>query len=1324
MGGASKFADVNPNQDNSGSVTSPIDTLRILFTMMLIADNPSLGIGPASDVGDTGSDGRGGGKISLRRNGTENYIRDAQGFAPRLETYVEYIYAPGSEELRGWRFVFQAVDELHFSFDLALTKLFIRLRAEMSKRGAKLPFDPKGPITPFTSEKDWVSHGLSGYARERFWCTDEATEALSMDLTNPDNPARCSNVFTFEYSRLLINDAMNVDPIYRVDYFAVPEDQGRELAQIQGIPLDESQNEDSNTQDYFRSRYAGATDSPEDEVDVTSIDDRSTSRIGGGLSSLSKVALVFPNGAAHVHSQRRAPMQFFGFNCMSAPRAADPTVVEGLEDESIQFIPSSGHMVNQRRSDRMNIETAAKRMSTTQSATQYFRKLKEKCMREAREAAEAKEAVARRKGGLGLGTAVGLGIFPSQGRSTANQHLRSYVGSYGAEMVAREDDIAAFGDMGDESSPRPQTRRPSSSSSASQGSSSASSQGSAASSLPKPTSSSSGYGNMSDVEVDGMRRYMKELCNDESKAMINAVLNSDTECPATGVAHRFIQKKVNESKNQSLIRPCYYLIDKELTTFGNFVAYDMFNFDHLYTLTSLHQELHFMQISSLQAFDITSKDRMHILLSGIPASGKSFIMKVQEEDLSIRDPSDPTKGLVISISVQSKRAMTTDENLNGFRIYIDEANANVVGKGDDGTGVQEMKEILTTGKLTTERCYWDGEQGKSISIKTTTFRMSQHMCGTNVPFWQIKKETEAIYSRFAKVTVPIREILGKDATEASYRIRRLDAAKEMTTRFQDMWHTRQGISAIIYALIRVEAIPQIDITIVEKLMPIVNAYLKSIGFAVHLRDNLRIHLHCQTIVMYHAINMVFFTDRHFQEGTPWSLDQVIACVPYLTSTREQFWFGFSQMFQTFVNPFMDNILDAIYKIIKAEDTDDQYSVQIQNARQTKDPNYNYYLLNVANQRAHDEDCFQAAAKVIARRIVTTGELQLNEGNVEDFLKWMEGQYIEAPFYTQPVPTVSTDQPANMALRDDEVSSTHTIPVIKELRNGSRIGLEISTHFLEQKRSQRYLNILEMCIRKTMEPLSPGQAPRRIILAETLRMEAPSLRKAWSKRNQEQGYPPHPLDSGQAQAPMVDGRARKVKKDQYHQQPNFFHCIVEGPEIDPKTGKPRTEHVQIANDRCIPRSLRFMLRMFEVENTAEGRNKADVAIEAAEAMAARGDDEADNVERTVSAKTLDTEVFQVWCKKIGFDPAQMPADTPLRVAYMSRGEYPYNFQEHGCGASERNVRARTTEADVPRTPVSIVGEVHDLSEADDDVDEDEVEIVDDPSGDEDEDDEDM
>jgi hypothetical protein len=1293
MGGASKFADVNPNHHNSGSVTAPLDTLRILYTLMYIAYDPSLGCGPASDISEKSSDGRGSSSISLRRNGTDQFLRDSQGVAPRLEVYVEYIYAPGSEELKGWCFVFQAVDEVHFSMDAALVKLFIRLRAQMSKRGAKMPFDVKG-ICPFLSAEDWISHGISGYAKERFWDSDDATVALSMELTDDDNPARCSKVFTFEYSRRLIEEVMNVDPKYRVDYFAMPEAQAREIARMEGVEVDESQNEDGNTQDYFR-RYA-ATDSPSgtEDGDIASIDGQSVSRRGAGteVASFSKVPLVFPEGAAYVHIQRRAPWQFFGYNCMSAPRS-DPESIGGggaaaglldsVGEESVQFMPSSGHNASNKRSDRMNIDNAAKRVSPVQNAIQYFTKLKQRCIQEVKE--ERRQAAARQAGRLGLGVGHGLRLFSSSPGSSSQGSSSSSSSSQGSDAPPK-------------AAPPP----------------------------PPP----SGYGNMSEDEVEGMRRYYRELCSDESKAVINTVLNADNECPATVVAHQFVQKMVNENPNQSLIRPSLFLIDHELTTFGNFVAYDMFVFDHLYTLTALHQELHFLQISSLQAFDIASKDRMHVIFSGIPASGKSHIMKVQAEDLSIPNPEDPSReGLVLSISVQTKRAMTTDENLNGHKIWIDEANANLVGKGDDGTGVQEMKEILTTGKLTTEQCFYDHETGKRVNMKTVSYRMCQHMCGTNVPFWEIKVATEAIYTRFAKFTIPIRDIEGKDPTESGYRIQRLDAAPDMTSKFQQMWHIRQGISAYIYVLIRCKAIPPIDITIVEKLMPIIGMYLKSIGISIHIRDNARLHLHPQAVTVYHAINMVFFTDRHFKEGTPWNLDQVLACVPYLTCTREQFWFGFSQMFQTIVNPFMDNIMDAMYAIIKAEETEDQYSVHFEHGRQTREPNYNYYLLNVTAHRAQDESVFAAAAKVISRRIVTSGGLQLNEGNVLDFLKWMEGQWIEAPFQLTPIPTASTGggQPAARAL--DEITSTHMIPVIKEIRNGSRVGLEISSFFVEEKRTRKYLEILEMCIRKTMEPLPTGQTPRRIVLGETLRMEGVSFRKAWSKLNRERGLPPHPLDSGQAQAPMVDGRLRKRQKERYQQQPNFFHCIVEGPEIDPKTNAPRTAHVRIANDKCIPRSLRFMLIMHEVEKAETGEQKAAAAIAAAKAFQ-EGDDEYD-VEETVSAETLDKDVFERWCQKIGFNPADMKKDTKLNVAYMGRGEYPYNFQEHGYGASKRNTRPRADDedegprgtprmdsTDIPRSPAAgIVGEVHDLSEADED-DDDEVTFVDDASGEDD------
>lgn len=1198
--GGTKFYDVNPTTNDvhrCGAVTNPSDTLQILYTLMMIANHSYLGVGSITDLRNilaaTSQDGRSKtGKISLSTElNNQSFFRlHTKDIRPRVDVYVQYLR--GRSELKAWRFIFQVLDP-DFRFDLALMKFFLLCtRSTENKRGSKtqFAFEDK-PVKPFMTKATWIQ-GLSAYTSdEAFWKTPAANAASFLDLTDPDNPARCSEIFTYERSNELIQNLTNVDPVYQLDLFAREDDRMRALNSIQDEEeklmkiTDDSDDEIEclDDDDFLKRKHPNdETDLPDSVSLSTSTHDSSRSAASGG-----RVRIKFDPPGVYIHPQVRDPDIFFGNNCTIQPTqfVEETIVIDDDSDDgesqkestrsSMMRNISDVELVKLRRMDRMNNGKLCSSFNSIDNARMMSKMKYDEC------------AELAKKNGA-----------ESEDDDDESVHPNSKYQVHNSD--SEDDDVASTSTRKRRQS---QTKK----------------------SINLILSGHHEKARHFNGDAETARLYWQELHQPDSMEMLQSILTSDVGCQGTAIAYKFIQNVVDNTTHGSLIRPSMFSVDPELTTFGNFIATDLIMINNLFAIWHLHNELLLMQISGLSEFDLQSETRTHWLMSGSPASGKSLILEIIRDTLTI-------EGLAIPVSVQTNRSMTGNEKVNGHRMIIDELNDLFTNVGQDKTGSSIIKEMLTRGIINTECMYV--EDGDRVNRKTISERLSQHLAGTNSPFHMIAEPTR---TRFGKLTVAYREV-DEMNNQSTFKLDRMNEAQTSIRMYREKWFTRQSVSAVIYAMNRAHMIPPIDGTIAEKLMDPACKYLKEHGISVHIRDLDRILQHCKTVCLYDSINQVFFTENHFKRGEKFSLSQVLACIPMLSCTREHFWFGFSQMFQTIVNPFMDLIIDAIYSMICDNGGDDKYSVTVTSGKQNKTPDYNYYLLNVINHMTGGDSVMDTTCRMISQRMCSNKDIKLDVGNIKDFLLWLQSLHIDSRHYTEGVDLIAPGNAEEEEPNHPKEGETK-IKVMYELKNGTRQGFVFSREFIDRRRKCRYMDILEGCIRRTMDPVPEGQKPRKIVLGESLRSDAPRLRER-----------------------LGDGR-------EYTQSMYLYHCMVEGPE------KGRTTPVMIDNDAYQSRSMCHALTIMSAESEAGMTDDPHVLARRIRKKLERDRD----LNKRISASNLDDAVREKWYKKIGYQPEKKKKEVNNEkencVFYLAAGKYPYLYDENEMGGYDSKKRGR-------------------------------------------------
>lgn len=510
-------------------------------------------------------------------------------------------------------------------------------------------------------------------------------------------------------------------------------------------------------------------------------------------------------------------------------------------------------------------------------------------------------------------------------------------------------------------------------------------------------------------------RYSKE-----TEDLMNSITYDDEFCPGGQKTTEYYRLLIQKDKNWSAIDPPTGVMDGRMSWFANFVTTDLYALDVTSGISVLHTNVFFLLVLSLGTFDChEEKLRIHPCYYGPPASGKSFGIECLEKI--------STPGLIHWISNQTKKANTTNSIHNGMMICMDELPEIFTDEGD-GSGTGSIKEMLSKGTTKTEMCVIDNDTKERMLTYTVHERKTPHVSCTNLSMAQIP---EAHANRFMKFYVPNQKNPNMDPIIESYFMK-ID--KSRTAKFDNLkgkWRTRQLISYLLWRDIAAGIIPNIDMSLALHVASIVFSYIeREHGIYVEDRDRERIMQFCSYIVMYDAINIVFFSGRVFNEEMPFDKRQIFKCIPYLTSNREHFFFSLGLLRDAVYHPSLLLILESMQKIIDNQELDSDKFAPL-NGEQALD--YNYYCISV-HASVSTLDMVASVSNVVLSWIGQNTSYKLSASCVKDVIVWLTRQQKNVTLYSKD------------GLLSD---SSRVVEVAKVRKSGFRYGLDISRQYLSE-----------------------------------------------------------------------------------------------------------------------------------------------------------------------------------------------------------------------------------------------------------------------------------
>ena len=523
------------------------------------------------------------------------------------------------------------------------------------------------------------------------------------------------------------------------------------------------------------------------------------------------------------------------------------------------------------------------------------------------------------------------------------------------------------------------------------------------------------------VDVQTKTEFRQSI---EVRRLLQFVHHNDRLNPGGDSCHFWRREHIKANPNWSQFTQDALLVDSSLSAFGNKITKDLYELEVKCGVAVLHSEILYIQLASLLSFDVKDgKFRLHTLFHGPPATGKSFI-------LDMHDMLSP-QGMVHWIAVQTKRANTTEECFNGMQMVMDELGEMFTSKGD-GTGMQEIKTLLTKGELETEMAWV--EDGKRITIMTKSQRKCQWItCSNERPSVLPAPVRDRFYMHF----IPAMYRPKYDPVLEMERIRADPSRMLLIEELGERWKSIYDLSNQYWVANRIsdELMPSIDTSFASQILAIMFEHVKlTFGIEIPLRARSSILDFARAICLYDAITEVFFSGRVIPPGTLFSENHIFHLIPYLFVKREHVYFAFSKLHQLIVDPALPSVIVAIRHLIENEPlVNNRYAASSDGGG---DINYDYYLVPVSGMASNDNIADSVATK-LAGVVKQTCDQTISVEIIRDLIEWLVSQQKRCRRFSGSDGALLDGPPVNM-------------PVANIRRAGtSKYGLEISRAFVDE-----------------------------------------------------------------------------------------------------------------------------------------------------------------------------------------------------------------------------------------------------------------------------------
>lgn len=342
-----------------------------------------------------------------------------------------------------------------------------------------------------------------------------------------------------------------------------------------------------------------------------------------------------------------------------------------------------------------------------------------------------------------------------------------------------------------------------------------------------------------------------------------------------------------------------------LTTFADSIAVLMQEFEHVYSVSTLHSVCLIGYASYMNAYDTNRREKLHIIITGKYGTSKSFIIMLLKR-LGV-------PGTLQTLSYMSANA----DNVNGDNDYLvecwEEAPQVIFKWANDKGQEDRFKSKLTA-----------GEQEVRLNMmgvyKTPTAEILHNKC--NGPIiactnHSVDDISPAMLSRFLVVTVGgyMREhntIIEKIASADMAS----DSLRQREQAIQDQFRRNQYLVFMIFQLIQIGALPPIDLSLAHCIFTstLKRSAASGLSNCFDPRHYNRLLLMYKVLVVLNAISVAFDYPGSVFHERPWKAADLRMLAPLLGPSLEIAIFSLTLLGFQYENPVQRQVMEAMVSV--------------------------------------------------------------------------------------------------------------------------------------------------------------------------------------------------------------------------------------------------------------------------------------------------------------------------------------------------------------------------------------------------------------------------
>ena len=543
---------------------------------------------------------------------------------------------------------------------------------------------------------------------------------------------------------------------------------------------------------------------------------------------------------------------------------------------------------------------------------------------------------------------------------------------------------------------------------------------------------------------------------------INILFTSpDALSPGYAACVRWVIDQMNDAaksgKKWSAMRTEHAPLDRDLNVFAHFITRELFLYEHVIGVTSMHQELLFLMIHRLNSFDVR-RDRLksNIVFIGPAAAGKSMQLRFTKEC--------SVPGWFRDITMETKKAYATDANFDQMGFFHDELGEQYLEGGDTNEGSSLIKTMLSEKKLETN----------TIDVETRTTRTYvalmdiQMFACTNA---DRDKIPPPLATRFLISEVSQYKRPGVDMSLKESELQSDVRDKNAYAVLRDELRVVQSMACLVDMLIAVKILPQIDMTAAHLYLAAVTAQLLKNSISIEPRMRTQIENCVRDCAMYEAVRRVFCTFEVFP-GDPvreFKYSDLLRVRPYLFATEQHVVFTLTHMRDIIVDSSKELVIDILVKMTIDQQVPKFLHVGVDaNGHPIHD--FNYFFIDTG-MGSDSEKILTNLAKKINDTMKQRSQRVLHLPMIKKVLRTLSCESLQFGQRYESADVLNTNAPPENQL------------LLRIESDSGKTGVAVSRHFMKQKQDMKEKDVILAAI----DTLSTKHTPkRRLVTGNTMR----------------------------------------------------------------------------------------------------------------------------------------------------------------------------------------------------------------------------------------------